>query len=83
MQGFGAQRTLSKLLRDFVGIINVPSLIRNIYPLLEEDVIGSYIVVNLSDSSNRNRQFTLTNNIFSPIVGFTRTYLQTLSQEKK
>ena len=74
MQGFGSQRTIRKVLRDFVAMINVPKVIRKIYPLLEEVRTGAYIFIILSDLSNRNRQFTITNDIFMPLVGFTRSF---------
>lgn len=78
MQSFGSFSTLTKIVRVFVGLAHVPSLLRKIYPLLEENHKGGYITVNLSHEADKNKQFTLTNDIMSR-VGFTKQYLQMIS----
>ena len=78
MQSFGSFSTLTKIIRFFVGLINVPNLLRKIYPLLESNEKGAYICINLSHDADKNRQFTISNNV-SGNVGFTKRYLQMLS----
>ena len=78
MQSFGSFATMTKIIRFFVGLINVPNLLRKIYPLLESNEKGAYICINLSHDADKNRQFTISNNI-SGNVGFTKRYLQMLS----
>ena len=80
MQTFGCFQTLSKIIRNFVGLINVPALIRKIYPLLEKRAKGSYILVNISFEADRNQLFTISNGILAQ-TGFTKQYLNTLSIE--
>lgn len=78
MQSFGSFSTLCKIVRVFVGLANVPSLLRKIYPLLEENHKGGYITINLTHEADKNKQFTVTNDIMST-VGFTKRYLQMIS----
>ena len=80
MQSFGIVNLLNKIIRQFIGLVNVPSLLRKIYPLLEERKKGSYILVNISFSADHNRSFTLSNDIFGK-YGFTKKYLTKLSIE--
>lgn len=80
MQSFGCFTILTKIIRVFLGLINVPNLIRKIYPLLEDNRRGSYIFINISRSANFNKEFTIANNIFQ-YTGFTKSYLTKLSVE--
>ena len=80
MQTFGCFQTLSKIIRNFVGLINVPALIRKIYPLLEDEAKESYILLNLSFEADRNQLFTISNKILAE-KGFTKRYLNILSIE--
>lgn len=82
MQTFGSFSMIAKVLRTFLGLIRVPNLLRQIYPLLELNYKGSYIVINLSYYANVNRQFTVSNSILQT-VGFTKQYLQALSLQEK
>ena len=82
MQSFGIVQTLSKILRTFIGLINSPSIIRRIYPLLEESQVGSYVLVNVSHLADRNNQFTISNQICAT-EGFTKHYLNKLSVENE
>ena len=80
MQTFGCFQILSKIIRTMLGVINVPSLIRKIYPLLEDERKGSYIFVNIAHEADRNQLFTISNDVFADI-GFTKRYLYALSTE--
>ncbi len=80
MQTFGCFQVLSKITRMILGVINVPSLIRKIYPLLEDDRKGSYIFVNTSHEADRNRLFAISNDVFAD-KGFTKRYLYALCTE--
>ena len=79
MQSFGSFATLTKIIRFFVGLINIPNLLRKIYPLLEDNEKGSYICINLSHNADRSQQFIITNDI-NGNAGFTNRYLQELLQ---
>ena len=82
MQSFGSLAMITRVLRTFLGLINVPSLLRKIYPLLENDNKGSFILINLSHEANINNQFTLSNSITQD-VGFTKRYLEIISLQQK
>ena len=82
MQSFGSFSMIAKVLRTFLGIIGVPTLLRKIYPLLENTHEGSYIIINLSYQANINRQFTISNSILQQ-VGLTKEYLQIISLQEK
>ena len=73
MQGFGDINMLTKVIRSFLGLIHVPSLLRKIFSLLQEDKKGSFILLNLTYDANTNQAFTLSNSLFENI-GFTKKY---------
>ena len=78
MQGFGDISMLTKVIRAFLGLVNIPTLLRKVLPLLQQNKKGSFILLNLTYEASINHAFTISNSIRENI-GFTKDYLIHLS----
>lgn len=77
MKYFGYHKCLEMILRSFMPSIKLPSLIRALGHYLEgQQLIGEHTVVNLSQAAMQNEVFFITNTIFNPGFGFTRSKIE-------
>ena len=75
MNTFGYQKWLESIFRQFIGGIHVPHILRSILPKLNP---CRYIVINLTISAMKNKNYLISNDLFTPVKGYTKSEIESI-----